>query len=485
MANMNWMQLLNGARRKDQTKSPPPVIFYGTNAGESRTEFERDQDRILFATPFRRLIDKTQVFPYEKKSDTIRRRLTHSLEVSNLCRSVGIDLAFNHTSLFKDCPCPQRNLPSVLAAVGLAHDLGNPPFGHKGEDAIQTWFKRKAAETNGAMFDGLLPAMQQDFILFEGNAQTLRLVTKLQLLNDNFGLNLTYGTLSALMKYTSASDQIDKTRSERKKPGYFQSENKVVGEIQAQTGTGIHRHPLAYVMEACDDAAYSILDAEDAAKKNLVSYADVVAFLRAECESDALTQRVITASDKDHVKFREEFKQDRLSPHELDDISMQMFRVYALANLVPEITRVFVAKHDDMLAGKLTSSLLAGSPAERFCETMKKFDRMFAYRDRDVRGLELMGVQVMHGLLDLLWEAITEHDGAAGGTKKEGTPFANYAFSRISENYRRVFRDDRDGLPLRYRELQLLTDMVSGMTDSYAVDFHHDLRGRRGETHPH
>ena len=185
----------------------------GTGAG--RTEFERDYDRILFATPTRRLADKTQVFPMEE-NDSIRTRLTHSHEVSNLARSIGVRLAFEHAEEVFGTDHEKlnvkRNVPSLLAAVGLAHDLGNPPFGHQGEIAMQQWFAEKFANEG----------IDVDFSEFDGNAQTFRLLTRLQLLNDDFGLNLTVGTLAALIKYPSIYGSANKGGF--KKYGVFKSE---------------------------------------------------------------------------------------------------------------------------------------------------------------------------------------------------------------------------------------------------------------------
>jgi dGTPase len=167
-----------------------------------RTEHERDYDRILFSAPVRRLADKTQVFPLDE-DDSVHTRLTHSHEVSNLARSIGVNLAFNDR-VFPSEVVPQRNVPAMLAAAGLAHDLGNPPFGHQGETSIQDWFEQNRERVFPERC-GLADVMQQDFLRFEGNAQTLRLLTRLQILNDDYGLNVTYGTLAALMKYTVGS----------------------------------------------------------------------------------------------------------------------------------------------------------------------------------------------------------------------------------------------------------------------------------------
>jgi dGTPase len=216
---LDWDRLLTTQRRSSvlADRSNPP-----TEAIEYRTEIERDYDRILFSTPVRRLADKTQVFPLEK-NDSVRNRLTHSHEVSTLACSVGVALV-NHKSIFEGVPNACRNVPAMLAAVGLAHDLGNPPFGHQGEKAIAGWFR----EHRHVLTEGhsLTERVQQDFLRFEGNAQTLRIVTRLQLPHDGRSLNLTLGTLGALMKYTVSSDKTSSDSSSAKKFGYFVSEDE-------------------------------------------------------------------------------------------------------------------------------------------------------------------------------------------------------------------------------------------------------------------
>ena len=249
---LNWNKLLCSERRKDNHDKPESM-----ETGIGREEIERDYDRILFSAPTRRLADKTQVFPMEK-NDSVRNRLTHSLEVSNLARSIGIRLAFNHRDPIwgnsADELKVERTVPALLAALGLAHDLGNPPFGHQGEKSIGQWFRKKGIGG-------------KDFKNFDGNCQTFRLLARLQILNDDYGLNLTYATLAGMMKYPVFSS----TSCHRyKKFGLFKSEKDVAGDVWNATGLdeGI-RHPMAYVMEACDDIAYSVIDAEDTVKKTM------------------------------------------------------------------------------------------------------------------------------------------------------------------------------------------------------------------------
>ncbi|MCF6338782.1 MAG: dNTP triphosphohydrolase [Gammaproteobacteria bacterium] len=465
---LNWKSLLNSERRKPKKAQAQEVEK--SKPVEVRTQIERDYDRILFSTPVRRLADKTQVFPLER-NDSVRTRLTHSHEVSNLARSIGVTLAFEDKVVTDATLKPERNLPSVLASIGLAHDLGNPPFGHQGEHAIQAWF----ADNPDVLNDSLDKAMKQDFLKFEGNAQTLRLLTRLQLINDDYGLNLTYATLAALMKYPTASDGIDKAKVASKKHGYFQSEKEIVADIWKETGLseGV-RHPLTYIMEACDDIAYAVLDAEDAVKKGLVSFSDLMAYLEHHGSGDDAVGKVIESACEKHKQHREEAT--GLSPAELNDISMQMFRVYAIGQMIGDVRNAYKDQEDAIMMGNLTSDLLTMSDSSRLCELLKKFDKDHAYVHRSVLEVELTGYNTIRGLMDFLWEAIYQRKKPTDLGSRRSTPFAAYAYNRISENYRRIFENDSNDMPVRYKELQLLTDMISGMTDSFALSLYDELK---------
>jgi len=474
----DWKKLLNSSRRKDKDKEKEKGCTTPQTT-ESRTELERDYDRILFSTPFRRLADKTQVFPLEK-NDSVRTRLTHSLEVSNLCRSIGTSLAFQKNYPSND-DRNKRNIPAILGAIGLAHDLGNPPFGHQGEAAIRAWVS-KQKEEDGEFFKGLNKQQRQDFLLFEGNAQTIRLLTRLQIINDDFGLNLTYGTLAALMKYTVPSDKAKgiKGKCAEKKHGFFYSEKDIVKDIFGETGLSEgERHPLTYIMEACDDIAYSVLDAEDAVKKGIASYYDLVGHLESKVAEGG--KKVLQDTKDKHDQFKR--AEPHLTPRELNDITMQMFRVYAIAFMVPSIVQAYKDNKEEIEKGALEKPLIDVSDAKAFCDGLKEFDKAHAYKNKRVLEVELNGFNVLSGVMDFLWIGITDrkkNDNLASNRKH---PFAAYAYSRISENYRRVAESAAENkkLPLRYIELQLLTDMVSGMTDSFALSLYQELKELQGE----
>jgi dGTPase len=464
-----WHRLLNpGRRKRDATNGTP-----APNSAETRTEIERDFDRILFCTPVRRLADKTQVFPLDR-NDSVRTRLTHSHEVANLARSIGTTLAFNH-HLGGGDHYFLRNIPAILATIGLAHDLGNPPFGHQGEAAIQSWFRDHHAAVLSDAQRPMSPQQQADFLKFEGNAQAFRLVTRLQLLNDEFGLDLTYATLSAMMKYPTASlDTIANGPVAAKKHGFFSSEQAVAALAQQKTGLAPgHRHPLAYVMEACDDIAYVVLDVEDAVKKGLASFSDLLAWLEHHTDQDDLiTPRIIEKSRAKNLEYRK--ITPALSPSELNDLSMQLFRVNTIGEMVKAAVDAFVAEanYPSFLDGSQAKSLMALSRVEHLRRNLKEFALKHAYTNRAVLELELNGYNVLRELMDIFWAAITDIDDPSRPTGKRRHPFTRYIYGRLSENYRRVYEGSG---ATRYDECILLTDMISGMTDSYAINLHKEL----------
>ncbi|TKK28633.1 MULTISPECIES: dGTP triphosphohydrolase [unclassified Pseudomonas] len=458
---LNWKGLLNDSRRKSKGQVAVPGVESG------RYQFERDYDRILFAAPTRRLADKTQVFPLDR-NDSVRTRLTHSHEVSTLARSIGLRLVYEKEDIFAGAEPGQflhRSVPAMLAAIGLVHDLGNPPFGHQGEVAIQNWFKGNCEVIlRGMSFDDA-----RDFFGFDGNAQTVRLVTKLQILNDRFGLNLTYGTLAALIKYPVPVSGVDE--KQWKKQGYFKSEQDVVDDIWRETGLeqGI-RHPLTYVMEACDDIAYSVLDAEDTVKKSFASYYDLLRFLKRECGSDEVAARVIKKSEESSSSFEGQ----GLSPQELNECSMQMFRVYSITEMVGSVVDTFSEKVDCLLKGtQIYNGLISESKSKKLCKALKRFDFEYGFKHKSVLELELKGNTYITEVMDMLWVGV---HGRLAQRQQSSTPFGKYAYSRISESYRRIFEDESNDLPVGYKEAQLLADAVSGMTDSYLIALHSELK---------
>ncbi|WP_241433493.1 dGTP triphosphohydrolase [Listeria floridensis] len=264
---MNWNDLLSTTRTNSKNR------FKSSN--DIRNAFENDYQRIIISASFRRLQDKTQVFPLDK-NDFIRTRLTHSIEVSQIAKSlgakVGSDIVENKIdSTFTESHI--KTLSDLLACAGLLHDMGNPPFGHFGECAIRQWF---AQNMNKIQFDGstlkvtLDTQMQEDFLHFDGNAQVIRLITKLHQLYEGMqGMNLTCATVNTLLKYPIPSSEVNKEDSnvKYKKMGYFSAEKDTFKMITQETGTLNYRHPATFLLEAADDISYLLADLEDGMKK--------------------------------------------------------------------------------------------------------------------------------------------------------------------------------------------------------------------------
>lgn len=476
----DWGKLLNSDRRKEVARAAASLNGEdlaqksSSERVEARTAIERDHDRILFSTPVRRLADKTQVFPLDK-NDSVRDRLTHSIEVSNLARSFGTILAEKLDTSGHDAV--RRDLPSLCAAIGLVHDLGNPPFGHQGEAAIQYWF-----HSNPRLISTLSDAQRRDFSSFEGNAQGFRLVTKLQLLNDDFGLDLTYASLAAMMKYPVQSCDVSEEACASKKHGFFQSEKGIAEEVLKAVGLDFwRRHPLAYAMEACDDIAYCVFDAEDCIKKGLASISDLHEWLKHECANDVLASQLVEFSEKKTGEYR---ARGDFSPSELNDIAMQRFRAEAIGLFMNSAVKAFIDGQGKFVDGSELSSLLDLSTAKRLRKGLKSFSLKHGYTHRSVLKIELTGFNVITRLMDIFWAAITDRELFDKPNSKRMHPFTRLAYERISENYRRAFENPQGGsvdLPMRYREAQLLTDMIAGMTDSFAVDLCAELESVMGD----
>jgi len=413
------------------------------------------------------MADKTQVFPLDR-NDSVRTRLTHSHEVSNLARSIGNRLVRTKPGIFGDEEA-DRAAPVILAAVGLAHDLGNPPFGHQGEVAIRRWFRAKSTDLFDSHGVNLREELREDFLNFEGNAQTLRLVTRLQVSSGGYGLDLTAATLAALMKYTVPASGTGKTKPSTKKPGYLASENEIVGWIRAQTGLGEgDRHPLTWLMEACDDIAYSVLDIEDAIKKCIVSPEDVLAHLKRKIGNGSTTD-FLARLESDFTRADENQRASKAS-----EIKTSYLRARLIETLMTGAADAFLDARDAIYNQSHDTAPLEGSEIYR---TLKNFARTHAYNHASVLRTELQGAIAVSKLLDWFWIAISSREDLDNLASQRSTAFVTYVYALISDNYRSELEEGAydTSLPHRYREVQLLTDMISGMTDGFVMDLFRDL----------
>jgi len=347
----------------------------------------------------------------------------------------------------------QYAVETIAATCGLLHDIGNPPFGHFGETAIRAWFKASK----------LLPQMPdqyaKDLENFEGNAQTIRLVARLQVLADFRGLNLTAATTSALLKYTAASNEIDSSRAarqSRKKLGYFQAEADEVSAIRKATGTAKNRNPIAMLVEASDDIVYLTVDLEDAIRKNVVKWDDFETFAR------PFGKKIFAKVDK--------FAKACCTLHSgaaLAEAKAQYFRTTAIRHGAEAVVDCFEKNYRAIMDGDWDQELLYASTKGRFFGKIKDFSTTNIYSSKETVQLEVLGHNVMHDLLDLFSQA--ERD-------PKPKTFERKLYDLMSKNYRAVYEKAlKDGLPPAYAKALLLTDYVCGMTDTFAVRLHRDL----------
>lgn len=455
---MDWQKLLSSKRPRGTTIPK-----------DHRAEFERDYDRAVFSTPVKRLQDKAQVFPLDP-CDSVRTRLTHSLEVSSVARGLATSIAKWLLAKNHIIPGQDRAIEAICATAGLIHDLGNPPFGHAGETAISSWFEKNAERLDLRASLKQDEQLIQDFLKFEGNAQSIRLITKLQILSDFHGLNLTYGTLSACCKYIAQSNEANTSGSDHaySKPGYFTSEADQIKCIQNETGTGKARNPLTFIIEAADDLVYAVADIEDGVKKNIITFESFRnQFDSQNCET---SKAILTRFENILKAGRHEYPKDLPG-----DVLASAFRTATIGTLVPQIVDCFTSKYDSIMSGQFTNELVSVSAGNNVIKFLKKFGRTHIYNTPETLKLELLGRKIIHDLMDVFW------DGARIFPLNDipnSKTFPGKSASLFSSNYCKVFQHSVSpnlGYPEMYCRYQLLTDQICGMTDSYAKRLHAEL----------
>lgn len=468
-------------RRWANRNDPTPSAEQQTEAAAAetvRSRYQQDYDRLLFSTPVRRLSDKTQVWPMDE-NDGVRTRLTHSHEVANLARSIGTRIHHGDSSLFGDADVHHVVQP-MLSAIGLAHDLGNPPFGHQGEAAIGRWFERhehwifsKVSEHGPDLPVEIESDFRKEFTGFDGNPQTIRLLAKLQTSISHSGLDLTAATLAATIKYPVGAPNQDGESLIAKKHGYFLSEKPLIDWVREETGLEEgQRHPLTWIMEACDDIAYSILDVDDAMKKAVISPDDVMAILvhDGRTKEHPVVEKALDAFKRVNAENRR--------PEVARDIKIGYLRAYFIDALINDASDAFVAN------GKAINNFTHAIPLMEhngFCNTLKGIARQYAFNNPDVLRMETMGAEALDGLMTAFWDAISDRKPKDFGdlnAKRRGAKH-KYVFALISQNYLEdAIRCADSGIAgsMRYRELRLLTDMLSGMTDSFTIKLWNDIK---------
>jgi dGTPase len=436
---MNWQQLLSSNRAGSKNIDAKP----------DRSEFEKDFDRIIFSLPFRRLQDKTQVFPLPE-DDFVHNRLTHSLEVASVGRSLGKlagDKILQKNQELID-QVTASDFGAIVSAASLAHDVGNPPFGHSGENAISDFFK--TSSITGALQPALSEDEWADIINFEGNAQGFRLINQ-----SIHGLKLTYATLGAFTKYPRQSliEIKSKDSVSQKKFGYYQSEKEIFAELADRLGLVQQgeqptwsRHPLAFLVEAADDICYHIIDLEDGCTLGLVSLDESVELLKP-----------IIGDKFDEKKFNE-----KRSQHE----KLGTLRAMSINELIGQTVEVFVENEAEILLGSFDKPLTSLIPSAQAIKDIQAVSIERIYRAQVVLEKEIAGFEVIDGILNVLVSAVI-----------------GYNQGNLTNRDRTLMRSLPDEVNLYlisgnlYHNLRVILDFVSGMTDSYALTMYRKIKG--------
>lgn len=436
--SMDWNQLLSIKRLGKPTS--------GKLTPDARTQFQRDYDRLIFSSPFRRLQNKTQVFPLPG-SIFVHNRLTHSLEVASVGRSLGNIISRELDKNGEKHPLLSE-IGSVVAAACLAHDMGNPPFGHSGEDAIKAYFETGNGQ---ALKNGLNETQWKDLIFFDGNANAFRVLSHQFNGRRTGGFALTYTMLASIVKYPYESSLTSKAKF-----GFFQSEKETFAHIADELGLkridseGIKyaRHPLVYLVEAADDICYQIMDVEDAHKLKILSYNETkelyLDFYHPEKDAATLSsieQTFTVVSD----------------PNE----QIAYLRAGVINKLIFDCVQVFINNYSKIMNGSFSGSLIdhISETSHNAMQNVVKVSVKRIYSDSSVVEIELAGYKVIN--------TITDHFVNAVLTKNK---YNKKLMSLFPEQFLATSDD-------KYSKIQSVIDFVSGMTDVYALDLYRKITG--------
>ncbi|MDN5201997.1 deoxyguanosinetriphosphate triphosphohydrolase [Fulvivirgaceae bacterium BMA10] len=443
---MNWLQLMSYQRfgKKELT----------SNKNLIRSVFEQDFDRIIFSHPFRRLQDKTQVFPLPEH-DFVHTRLTHSLEVSSVGRTLGKkvgEIIIKKYPELSEHHFSQFDFGAIVAAASLAHDLGNPPFGHAGEDAISDFFK---SNPRGLFFkDKVNDKQWADFTNFEGNAQGFRI------LNSGRALKLTMASLAAFTKYPREAhfSDIDPNRKSQKKYGFFQSEKDVFIKLADEVGLknlsfnnemAWTRHPLAFLVEAADDICYSIIDLEDGCRLGLVSYEE--------------TKQLLASI------LGKMFDEEKLEKITSTEEKISLLRAMSINMLIDQCTEVFIENERAILSGQFDAALTDLIESKTILKDISKLSIEKIYRSRIVLETETAGYEVIDGLLESFTSAVFAY-----------TIDKNRCTSREKSLVRLLPSEVKHQLSIEkdpYMLIMNVIDFVSSMTDTHAISLYRKIKG--------
>lgn len=486
MDELKWENLLC---KKRQRMSKAEILKPEQKSAEkdtniARNEFEADYDRIVGSSSVRRLQDKAQVFPLQE-NDFTRTRLTHSMEVSALARSLGKAVGRKIEKLDKDFTSDMtEELAALLQTAGLIHDLGNPPFGHYGETVIHEWFSEWfASEEFQAEKEKLTLQEKNDFIYFDGNVQNLRIVTKLQTLNDGYGANFTYATLATIIKYPWDSTEAN---DDKKKFGFFKSEEELVKDIRKETGLKEkQRHPATYLLEAADDIIYLCDDIEDGVKKGYIDWKQ---------DYDDLKEKYSIRSKEYCELFKlidSKVIRGEMDKEEEKMAAVRNFRNHVQSFLFSKVIDEFMDHYSQIMTGKYEKKELLQCQ-EKFVKALKKITAENCFSCHEVLALELVGDKVIRKLLDIFVRTLISSDT---DTIEKSATYGGKIYRLISPNFKYIALYDYDSdkavsdgnetkMKMKswekltiYDKIHLAVDFISGMTDSYAVNLYKELMG--------
>ena len=454
-----WSQLLNSQRLGANKK-------FNTNTS-TRSQFHKDYDRLVFSHSFRQLNQKTQVHPLTNQLG-IHTRLTHSLEVSSIGRSLGMMAAEKvHDALGSGLPVgvSPADVGVIVQAACLAHDIGNPPFGHAGEYAIRDWFRQPDPQ---AILENLSSNERLDLLAYEGNAQGFRLLARNEHHPDKGGMRLTCATLGAFMKYpwlATHSNDVNDNHYNVQKFGCFYSEASQLEELAAclnlprsEQHDGFARHPLAYLLEAADDICYALIDLEDGINLNMLTYSEVATIFY-----ELIGERPSSVNLPAHMSVRQ---------------SLASLRARAMMRLVNTVTDAFVANSDALLAGTLQGSLFdhCDISVQNGINQAKQLAREKIFNHPSKVRMELMANQCLHSLMNafmpLAWT------GSHVATMQPPMSFEQQRLLRLLQphldEHRHVLSDNT------YHNVLNILDFITGMNDHEAYRLAQELQGHWG-----
>ncbi len=449
-----WAKLLIDKTFRDKSIRQP---FDGRNP------FEGDYGRLISSSPIRRLQDKTQVFPLEQ-SDFIRTRLTHSLEVSYIASSIGLSIEkYLLDEKYLD-PVYKGHISSLLRVAGLIHDLGNPPFGHFGEEAIKAYFiEYFRVGKNKIGFDEQEIA---DLVNFDGNVQTFRILRKLQFFKDEYSFNLTFPSLASVIKYPYDSITGNKGSKAKhvsqKKFGFFKSEQQDYKDISESLSLQNRRHPITYLLEAADDIAFSAADIEDGVKLGLIDFNKIKSIF----EENSIEKELLGKLDELYEQFSS-FENEKLF------LTVQNFRVLTQAKMIGAVIDCFKKNYDSIMDGSFPYELILESSSSNIRKSYKKLQTII-FDNKKIMQTEIAGWEVLYGLLDIFIPVAKSPNFKAQGNNKEARLYKliSSSFRFIYENY-----SNESNTSELYKKFQLVLDFVAGMTDSFALDLYQKLKG--------